>query len=182
MGLFDEVVLDPPVCCSTCGKAFSILQTHAFDDTLTRYRVGDCPGHAEELRVVRETVWCDQCRAPNDQRTVVYLVIVRGILVAVEQDLDAAQRRLRAPSLEDLALWYHDLYRRKTDCARSMHSHRRFLEEVLAFLRNPEQILDRRFPSFLSHYFASGENIATAVEKYLLEHPASGEEEPGGLF
>ena len=118
MGLFNEVVLDPPVCCPACSTFFSILQTHAFDDTLTRYRVGDCPGHAEELRVVRETVWCDQCCAPEEQRTVVYLVVVRGILVAVERDLDASQRRRRAPSLEDLALWYHDLYRRKTVCAR----------------------------------------------------------------
>lgn len=172
MGLFDEVLLDPPVSCPACKGMISVVQTHAFDDTMSRYRVGDCPGHAEEMRVVRQTVWCDRCRVEEEERAVVYLVVLRGILVAVERDFEAAQRRLRSPSLEELALWYHDLYRRKTALDRLLRSHHHFLEQILAYLRDPERVLRRPFRPLLSSYFTEGEDAASAIEKYLEEHPA----------
>ena len=127
MGMFDTIHLPKPATCVACQAAIASTQTKAFDSTLEDYWIGDCVGHAEEIRIVRETLYCEACRTLD--RQAVYLVVYRGILVDIAADLEAAEAEMRRFSLERLILWYHDLCVRRDEV-------RREREDVLHFLRD----------------------------------------------
>ncbi|MBP1464217.1 hypothetical protein EYB53_000715 [Candidatus Chloroploca sp. M-50] len=100
-----------------------------FDCALDDFRIGDCVGHAEELRVVRERLYCTACRAIDQQ--FVYFVVYRGILVDVALDLASAEAQLRSFSFERLLLWYHDLYAKREAERRERWEVERFLRDVV---------------------------------------------------
>ena len=108
MGMFDTIIFDQPIPCPNCGAAIRSDQTKAFESTLEDYRIGDCIAHAEEMHIVRDELYCDQCRQFTG--AFYYLAVYRGILVGIETDREAAEAHLRSFSFEKLLLWYHDLY------------------------------------------------------------------------
>lgn len=110
MGLYDTIVLEPPVRCPRCGADIRDVQTKAFDCALGTYRVGDCIAHAEESHLIREELFCEQCRAFTGACS--YIAVYRGILVGCTPDHETAEALLRGLDLEQLILLYHDLYRR----------------------------------------------------------------------
>lgn len=67
MGMFDTVYFENPIACAVCQAPIASTQTKVFDCTLDNYRVGDCIAHAEEIRIVRENLYCDACHALNQQ-------------------------------------------------------------------------------------------------------------------
>ena len=62
MGMFDTIVLDRAYECPACGKEIESVQTKEFERTLEDYRVGDCISHAEDIRIVKETLYCEAMR------------------------------------------------------------------------------------------------------------------------
>lgn len=88
----------------------------------------DCVGHAEEMRIVKEELFCDNCREFIGKN--VYIVIGRGILLGVTETLEEAKKVLNGLNEEKLILWYHDLYQRYIDEQREKQSYWRFLEDL----------------------------------------------------
>ena len=54
MGMYDTIHLPEPIDCAACEAHITSTQTKAFDSTLEDYWIGDCVGHAEEIRIARE--------------------------------------------------------------------------------------------------------------------------------
>ena len=79
MGVHDTVHLDGPRAYPPCGRPIELVQLFE-EGVMDHFGVGDCIGHAEDLQVMREQLYCYACheRGPH-----VYLPVFRGILVAV---------------------------------------------------------------------------------------------------
>lgn len=132
MGMFDTIHFTQPLVCVACQAPIASTQTKVFDCALDDFRIGDCVGHAEELRVVREGLYCTACRAIDQQ--FVYFVVYRGILVDVALDLASAEAQLRSFSFERLLFWYHDLYAKREAERRERWEVEGFLREVVRWL------------------------------------------------
>ena len=50
MGMFDTLYFKPPIACTFCQAPISSTQTKALECLIDEFRIGDCIGHAEELR------------------------------------------------------------------------------------------------------------------------------------
>ena len=129
MGMFDTIHLPQPVICTTCQAQIRSTQTKAFDPLQNDFYLGDCIGHAEEIRIVREGLYCDACRAYDQQ--FIYLVVYRGILVDCVADLETAETQLRSFSFERLILWYHDLSAKRDDERREQQALSGFLHDLV---------------------------------------------------
>jgi len=128
MGMFDTVHFPQPLTCAACQAEITSTQTKAFENILEDYHIGDCIAHAEELRIVREGLYCEKCRVMDEQH--VYFVVYRGILTDITQDLAEAERQLRSFSFERLLLWYHDQYARRIRERARRHDVERFLRHT----------------------------------------------------
>ena len=106
MGMFDTVYLKPPYACSNCGKEIGAVQTKAFEQTLDQFRISDSISHAEDIRIVKEELYCQNCR--ELPAGFVYLVVNRGILAGIADRLDDAWTVLPEMNLEQMILWYHE--------------------------------------------------------------------------
>ncbi len=126
MGMFDTIYFQRPYACGQCGEEFHSVQTKAFENMLEEFQVGDCVGHAEEVRIVTEELFCLNCR--KDVKNV-YLVVYRGILLSVTDDLEGAKRLLEV-NVEKMVLWYHDLYQRYVEVRGERNSYERFLKDL----------------------------------------------------
>ena len=138
MGMFDTILFDQPILCPKCGAEITSDQTKAFECTLDEYRIGDCIAHAEEIRVVRDELFCGQCKKFTEKHY--YLVVYRGILAGIEEDLENPERRLRTFGFETLILWYHDLYAKLQQALGDTHRAHYYTQ------------LDRRFPETREKY------------------------------
>ncbi|WP_028571403.1 hypothetical protein [Desulfonatronum lacustre] len=128
MGIYDTVHFPQPLTCTACQARITSTQTKAFENILGDFRIGDCIGHAEELRIVREGLYCNACRTLNQQS--VYFVVYRGILTDIAHDLAEAERHLRSFSFERLLLWYHDQYAKRIRERARRHEVERFLRDT----------------------------------------------------
>jgi len=128
MGMFDTIHFPHPLTCTACQARITSTQTKAFENILEEYHIGDCIGHAEELRIVREGLYCEKCRVFD--RQYVYFVVYRGILTNITQDLGEAERQLRSFSFERLLLWYHDQYAKRLQEREQRHQVERFLRDT----------------------------------------------------
>lgn len=128
MGMFDTVHFPQPLTCVACQAKITSIQTKAFESLMEEYHIGDCIGHAEELRIVREGLYCEGCRVFD--RQYVYFVVYRGILTDITLDLPTAENRLREFSFDRLLLWYHDLYAKRIQERAQRHHMERFLHDV----------------------------------------------------
>ena len=82
MGMFDTIIFDRPIPCPKCGAEIRSDQTKAFECTLDDYRIGDCVAHAEEIRIVRDELFCGKCTEFTG--AYYYLAVYRGILVGID--------------------------------------------------------------------------------------------------
>jgi len=128
MGMFDTVYLDCAYTCPVCQKTIHSVQVKAFENQLETFRTKDCIGHAEEMRIIKEELFCDRCR--EDIKKSIYIVEGRGILLGITDTLGEAQTLLNDLNKEKLVLWYHDLYQRYIAERREKHSYQRFLEDL----------------------------------------------------
>jgi hypothetical protein len=128
MGMFDTVYFDKTCTCPICQGRIHSVQTKAFENMLEDFHVKDCVGHAEEIMVVKEELFCDNCSKSIGKS--VYIVVGRGILLGITDSMEAANKLLNELNQEKLILWYHDLYQRYIRERNEKHSYGRFLEDL----------------------------------------------------
>ena len=181
MGLFDTIHFPKPVTCLACQVQISSTQTKAFDPFQNDFYIGDCVGHAEEIRIVREALYCDACHVYDKQ--FVYLVVYRGILIDIVADLATAEAQLQNFSFERLILWYHDLFAKREDERRERRALSGFLHDVLHWFEGkydqmPPEELDKRWAFFLQNraILESAENPLAAIRAYLEQMNQDGAE------
>lgn len=181
MGLFDTVHFPKPVMCLACEMQISSTQTKAFDPLQNDFYIGDCVGHAEEIRIVREALHCDACHAYD--RQFVYLVVYRGILIDIVADLATAEAQLQSFSFERLVFWYHALFAKYNDERSERHALTVFLGDVLRWFEgkydqmSPEE-LDKQWVFFLQNraILELAENPLVAIRAYLKQIKLDGAE------
>lgn len=59
--MFDTIYFDRAYTCQKCQKRIYSTQTKEFENLLESFHVKDCVGHAEEIRIVKEELFCDSC-------------------------------------------------------------------------------------------------------------------------
>jgi len=146
MGVFDTIYFDKAYSCSQCGAEIDSTQSKAFEQTLSNYHVKDCISHAEDLRIVKEELYCNACRKSSGQY--IYFAVHRGILVGVADTLPAAQSMLNDMNLEKLILWYHDLFKKLRGEAREKAN-------ALGFMRNMVEWFEKGY-----HKIEEGDDAA----------------------
>lgn len=129
MGMFDTIYFDKPYLCPKCRTKIDSTQTKAFDSTMANFHVRDCVSHAEEIRVVKQELFCNKCSESTGQY--VYIAVFRGVLVGVTDSLQKARHMLNDMNLEKLLLWYHDLYKKYDGEVRENRDLLRFLRNVV---------------------------------------------------
>ena len=128
MGLFDTIYFDRAYTCPVCQEKIYSVQVKAFENLLEAFHVKDCIGHAEEMRIIKEDLFCSRCR--EDIGKSIYIVEGRGILLGITDSLGEAQRLLNDLNQEKLVLWYHDLYQRYIAERGEKRSYQGFLEDL----------------------------------------------------
>lgn len=109
MGMFDTVYFKKPYDCPGCNGKIDSVQVKDFENMLESYHIGDCVGHAEDVRIIKDELYCDKCKFIGQN---VYIAVDRGILIGTSLSLEEARKLLDSMSFEKLALWYHDLYKK----------------------------------------------------------------------
>jgi hypothetical protein len=112
MGLFDTILLDPPLACSRCGAPLE-LQTKQFDSMMLTYRIGAIVrGSPVVSGILEDLGFCHECRRENREATdPVYLVVWHHILAGVERTESDAEARLVAVDRLDLIEWLDEAQR-----------------------------------------------------------------------
>jgi hypothetical protein len=154
MGMFDTIHFEKPIACAVCQAEIPSIQTKAFECALDDFRIGDCVGHAEEIRIVRESLYCNACRTYDQQW--IYLVVYRGILTDIAFDLATAEAQLRTFSFERLLLWYHDLYAKREHERRERCEIEGFLRDVARWYEEgydqmPQEAREKHWLFFLRY-------------------------------
>lgn len=162
MGMFDTIKLDKPYECPICGKRIDSVQTKAFENTLEIYKVGDCISHAEDIRVVKEELFCDSCSTSAGIH--VYFAVNRGILSGIATGLKEAKSLMNDLNLEKMILWYHDLYKRYIDERWKKIEYWRFLEDLREWYseRPDEKTANSSISSF--RFFGNSRHLRGAVD------------------
>jgi hypothetical protein len=130
MGIFDTLILDPPLVCPRCGKAHESMQTKVFDSSMSTYRPGmivpGCPVHSG---ILKDYIWCCPTDSDEHGRLDVWIMFWHGVLAGYSLDIGSAERRLSTLDRLDLLDWldsmqkttltwsnrYHALYRDLSD-------------------------------------------------------------------
>ena len=148
MGMFDTIYFDKPNFCPSCKGKIISTQTKAFENFLEDYHVKDCISHAEEIRIVREELFCDNCSKHIGLN--VYIAVNRGVLIGTATTLEEAQKLISDLNFEKLILWYHDLYQRYIKERREKKLYARFLNDLQQWFREglQKQFADAKAKQF----------------------------------
>ncbi|MBF0103238.1 MAG: hypothetical protein HQK77_20250 [Desulfobacterales bacterium] len=168
MGMFDTIVLDRDFQCVKCKNIISSTQTKSFDNTLDEYKVKDCPAHAEDIRIIKEELFCEKCR--EFQPYPVYLVVNRGILTGISDSLHKAKESLDDLNKEKLILWYHDLYHKYIKQKNDTNNYQKFLYDLREWWseqKYKQKNKDNLFFLFFSHHFKGAISPIESVERFL---------------
>ncbi|TVR51774.1 MAG: hypothetical protein EA426_19710 [Spirochaetaceae bacterium] len=120
MGLFDTIIVDPPLTCSRCGVELEI-QTKHFDPAQMTYRVGSRISGSPVLSgILAESVFCLDCRRAGREQPddAIFLVIWHSILAGVERTEPDAESRLASIDRLDLIEWLDEAQRAERDSKR----------------------------------------------------------------
>ncbi len=128
MGMFDTIHFDKAFICPVCQENIYSVQIKEFENLLENFYVGDCIGHAEEMRIIKKELFCDKCSKFTGKN--VYIIVNRGILIGATETLEDGKKVLNDLNFEKLILWYHDLYQRYTRERKEKHSVEHFLEDL----------------------------------------------------
>ncbi|MEW6214014.1 MAG: hypothetical protein AB1478_02235 [Nitrospirota bacterium] len=128
MGMFDTVYFDKKYTCPMCYENIESIQVKEFENLLEDYHVKDCVSHAEEIRIIKDELFCSNCSKHVGIN--IYIVVNIGILLGTAETLEEAKGLLNDLNLEKLILWYHDLYQRYIEERREKDSYKRFLNSL----------------------------------------------------
>ena len=127
MGTFDTIYLDKEYACPMCRGKIDSIQVKEFENILENYHVKDCVSHAEEIRIIKDELFCNCCSKNTSIN--IYIVVNRGILLGTAETLEEAKKLLNDLNLEKLILWYHELYQRYIGEKGGKDSYKSFLDE-----------------------------------------------------
>lgn len=170
MGVYDTIYLDKQYICPMCGRRINSTQVKEFGNILENYRTKDCVSHAEEMRIIKDNLFCSSCA--KDTGISVYIVVNRGILLGTAETLKEARTLLDDLNLEKLILWYHDLYKRYVEERREKHSYEKFLDDLRewhrkrAYEESENKITRLRFIHNLRHLEGTL-NPMESVERFI---------------
>lgn len=128
MGMFDTIYFEKTYDCPVCSSKIDCVQVKEFGNLLESYHIGDCVGHAEDVKIIKDDLFCDKCRGFTGQN--VYIVVDRGILLGTSLNIEEARKLLDSMSFEKLTLWYHDLYKKYINERIDKNMYVRFLEDL----------------------------------------------------
>jgi len=128
MGMFDTIYFNKEYTCPICHNKIKSIQVKEFENILEDYHIKDCVSHAEEMRIIKDELFCENCSKNTGVN--IYIVVSRGILVGTAKSLEEAKKLLNDLNLEKLILWYHDLYGRYIEERKEKNSYRRFLDDL----------------------------------------------------
>ena len=128
MGMFDTIYFGKKYTCPMCYGHIESTQVKEFENLLGDYHIKDCVSHAEEIRIIKDELFCDNCSKHIGIN--IYIVVNRGILLGTEESLEEAKNLLNDLHIEKLILWYHDLYQRYIEERREKDSYIRFLNNL----------------------------------------------------
>ncbi|HLC17232.1 MAG TPA: hypothetical protein VJL89_13505 [Thermodesulfovibrionia bacterium] len=133
MGMFDTIYFDNKYICPFCNGEIDHIQVKEFDNTLEDYAIKDCVSHAEDIRIIKDTLYCMKCNKNVDKN--IYIVVSRGILSAIADTLEEARLIINEFNKEQLVLWYHDLYKKYKNEQNDKHSYKRFIADLIEWYR-----------------------------------------------
>ncbi|MBI4684240.1 MAG: hypothetical protein HY755_03460 [Nitrospirae bacterium] len=173
MGMFDTIYFDKPYYCPKCRTRIDSTQTKAFEQTLANFYMTDCVSHAEEIRVVKEELFCNKCSEFTGQY--VYIAVFRGILVGVADSLIEARYMLNDMNLEKLLLWYHDLYKNYDKKVRENESILRFMRNVVEWFEQGRHVKKKGKKAGIDHivflfdreYLKKAKDPLDAIKRFL---------------
>lgn len=170
MGMFDTIHFDKAFICPVCQGNIHSVQVKEFENLLENFYVGGCVSHAEEMRIIKEELFCDKCSKFTGKN--VYIIVNRGILIGATETLEDGKKVLNDLNFEKIILWYHDLYQRYTRERREKHSVERFLEDLREWYgeklyEKPESSLAMLSFIFSSRHLKGAKNPLESVERFL---------------
>lgn len=181
MGLFDTILLDPPITCPNCGRTLE-LQTKHFEPAMISYRIGSIiTGSSVLSGILKEDLFCHDCyKAERDHSVDVWLVVWHSILAGVERSEQAAEARLASVDRLDLIRWLDEAQRAERTWRSRFRSLYSDVSRWHEHLEHPERCRERAFRAFLSlpkEILETPDPLATILAKH---HEAS--EESDGML
>src|SRR5574341_1444061 len=92
MGMFDTIYFDKPYECPVCQGKIKSAQVKEFENLLEDFHAKDCVGHAEDIRIIKEELFCDHCSEFTGKN--VYIAVNRGILLGTAETLEEGKKLL----------------------------------------------------------------------------------------
>ncbi|MHA1750481.1 MAG: hypothetical protein ACTSYF_17785 [Promethearchaeota archaeon] len=132
MGLFDTIIFPNPIPCEKCGNAIESTQIKAFGNLLRTYKVGSIIQSPIVDDIMKENLFCDTCK---HFKQFIYLVIFKGILIAIEKNENEARKMINAFGKGELYFLYVDLYKEKEEWRKKFLSLKSLLETYIDYLK-----------------------------------------------
>jgi len=140
MGLFDTIILDPPLVCPRCGKAHESMQTKLFDSSMSTYRPGmivpGCPVHSG---ILKDYTWCCPIEEDEQGRLDVWIVVWHGVLAGYTLESEAAERRLSGIDRLDLLDWLDRMQKNALEWKNRYHALYRDVSDLVEYRDLPEE-------------------------------------------
>lgn len=146
MGIFDTLVLDPPLVCPRCGKAHESMQTKLLESSMSTYRPGmivsGCPVHSG---ILKDYIWCCPTEEDEHGRLDVWLIIWHGIFAGYALDSGSAENRLSNMDRLDLLDWLDRMQKDAQEWKNRYGALYRDLSDLVEYRDLPEE--DKSPPS-----------------------------------
>ncbi len=128
MGMYDTIYLDKDYLCPICQKKILSIQVKEFENLLESYHVKDCVSHAEDVRIIKDELFCRNCSKHTGKY--IYIIVNRGILAGIVDTLEDGKKLLNDLNFEKLVLWYHDQFEKYKKRLSEKNSYRKFLSDL----------------------------------------------------
>jgi len=171
MGMFDTIYLDKEYTCPICRGKIDSIQVKEFENILENYHVKDCVSHAEEVRIIKDELFCGSCSKNTGIN--IYIVVNRGILLGTAETLEEAKKLLNDLNLEKLILWYHELYQRYIEEKGEKDSYKRFLDDLREWYgeglyeASEDEITKRLWLIWNSRHLKGALNPVESIERFM---------------
>ncbi len=134
MGIFDTLILDPPLVCPRCGKVHESMQTKLLDSSMSIYRTGmivpGCPVHSG---ILKDYMWCCPTEQDENGGLDVWLIIWHGIFAGSALDAESAESRLASIDRLDLLHWLDRMQQDALEWKRRYHALHRDLSDWVEY-------------------------------------------------
>lgn len=141
MGIFDTLILDPPLVCPRCGKIHESMQTKLLDSSMSTYRSGmivpGCPVHSG---ILKDSAWCCPTEQDEHGRLDVWIIVWHGIFAGCALEAEAAERRLARIDRLDLLHWLDRMQQNVLEWKHRYHALYGDLSDWVEYRDLPEEV------------------------------------------